>query len=174
MERVATIPVAFRWATFDAPELSERCKASDIRDARTFIDDLSGGRVRNVAFLGPAGAGKTSLACAGLRALLTEQVGFSGRFCGAVEICAAQRNSDYGRTCVELSDAKRASLIVLDDIGQEFARDAEIITELVHSRHNESKPIIVTSWLEPNAIATRYGDGTARRILEHAAIVRVG
>ena len=172
MDRVATIPSHLRWATFESEELPLRCKAG-LSQAQKAVKGLVAQKVQGVVLLGPVGAGKTSLACAMLRSLLDTPLGFSGRFCSAVRLAACRTDSGLGSIPVELADAMAASVIVLDDIGQEPDRNAPVITETMQARYNDGKPTIVTTWLDPSEITTRYGAGTARRILEHSAIVRL-
>jgi len=169
---VATIPVRFRWATFDDPELRQRCK-TDLRKARKALQDLFDRKIQNLVLLGAAGAGKSSLACAMLQSALYEEVVFSGRFCAAVTLAACRTDSGLGTIPPALYDAMCASLIVLDDVGQEPERNAPVITELMQHRYNDGKPTIVTTWLSPAEVAQRYSAGTARRFFEHSAIVRL-
>jgi DNA replication protein DnaC len=173
MERIATIPQRFRWATFDSDDLRERVNPFMIEEARDATKAVAAGDIISVTLLGKAGEGKTSLACAMLRELLNTSQGFSGRFCSATELAVSRKDSRLGVAPADIADAKIASVLVLDDLGQEVS-GREVLAEVIHDRHNAVRPTIVTSWLSSEAIAQRYGDGTARRVLEHAAVVRVG
>jgi len=173
MDRIATIPERFRWATFDSPELANRCNPAHVAKAESATRRLRSGSVQNIVFLGRAGLGKTSLACAGLRVLLGAEVGFTGRFCGVTGISDSLRDSAYGKTPESVDLAKTASLIVLDDVGQEPEKHSQTITEIIHERHNAMKPTIFTTWMSEVDLGNRYGEGTLRRILEHSAIVRL-
>ena len=172
-ERTGTIPQKFRWATFDNPLLASRCGSKTTAAAKAAAKRLGGGDVNGAILLGAAGAGKTSLACAMLRSLIYTPVGFSGRFCSSIALALSRRETEYGEAPLELGVAKQSSILVLDDLGQEPIRDADVMTEVIHARHNADLPTIVTTWQDEAGIQSRYGDGTARRLLEGAVVIRV-
>jgi len=59
---------------------------------------------------------------------------------------------------------KMARVLVIDELGYE--RFPELILEVLGSRHDNSRPTIVTSGLTVSAIAERYSDATVRRVIE--------
>ena len=165
----ATIPFRFRWAQFDEPLLTERCGSSQVRTARALLDQL-GGELDCIVFHGAAGSGKTSLACACLRHAIDELpgLGFSGRYASALEVSAAMRDHDSA----QVSLAKSASVLVLDDVGQERFPDA--VREVIHARHDSGRPMLITTFLAQDALLDRMGAGTERRLFERAAVVQMG
>jgi DNA replication protein DnaC len=71
-------------------------------------------------------------------------------------------NSQVGAD--QISDLKRAPILVIDDLGHE--RFPELILEVLGSRYDNSRPTVVTSGLTISSIMDRYGDSTIRRIVE--------
>jgi len=171
--RVMVLPVAFRWASFDSEDLERRSSKGSVTKAKKVAEGLCGGRVSGVTFLGPAGSGKTSLACAMLRTTFALPIGFSPLFCGSIALSRARQDSGLGHTPQEIHDAIHASIIVLDDVGQEPARLSDSVAEVIHERHNDSKPTIITSGLSADELVHRYGDGTARRMFERSALLQL-
>lgn len=170
-DALATMPARFRWATFEAQDLSARCPQDAIEKARKAARLLAGGNTRIVVLAGRAGSGKTSLACAIMRDLLHEDVGRTARFVGALTLSRARADAGLGRTPAIVEDAIRASLLLLDDLGQEAGID--VVREVIHARHDADAPMVITTGFHPKTFDDRYGAGTARRLTEHAKVIGV-
>lgn len=168
-DAISTIPSRFRWATFEAQELEARAGCVDA--ARKAGRGLVRGNVRGILLVGLAGSGKTTLACALMRGMLTLPIGRTAKFAGALTLSRARADSGLGRTPALVDDAIRASLLVLDDLGQELHDD--VIREVVHARHDADRPIIVTTGTPIDRFSDRYGAGTARRLTEGVQLVEV-
>jgi DNA replication protein DnaC len=184
-EAIATIPGTLRWATFDAPELPVRVPhARAIERARKVANAIVAKKLLRVILVGPSGAGKSSLACAILRQVIEAGVGRSARFVGAVALGRARLDASLGSRPFLVDAAIRSSCLLLDDIGQEDPKGEHAIREVLHERFDKAipQPLIVTTWLgcemgqqwSQKGLQERYGEGTARRMLEHAVVVRVG
>ena len=178
------IPREYRWARFDAPEMAGRVRPSAIAAAREAFG------ARTLVLRGPAGAGKTSLAAAILREHLARGL-TSDKLCDFA--CRARwspsvdvaKLDQWGRPDRGVVDAAiGASLLVLDDLGAESPPAAFVISEIVLSRFDKRRPIVVTTWLEddqpdpakgPLGLAQRYGGGVSRRLLEpgRATVLRL-
>lgn len=168
-----SIPMHFRWARFDSELMPQRIAHKYIAQAREAADLLH--RLgQSVVLVGKAGSGKTSLACAILRHVAAQRGSHAWRcrFVPALEVAASR--GDYGARSVMSAEAIGASCIVLDDIGQEAEADRIRITEVMHARHDASKPTIVTTCYEPAVIAARYGGGVDRRVFEGASLIMIG
>ncbi|HBU30064.1 MAG TPA: hypothetical protein DEB56_11165 [Thiobacillus sp.] len=171
---VESIPPRFRWARFDAEQLRERVRPVAAVQQAIEATDLLSSIGQSVVIIGPAGSGKTSLACAILRAVAMRRGGHAWRcrFAAALEIGAAR--GAYGTRSPLESDAIAASCLLLDDVGQETEADRIHIAEVLHARHDAERPTIVTSAFEPPVIHARYGGGVDRRIFEGASLIFVG
>lgn len=142
---------------------------------------------RRGALVGPAGAGKTTLAaCWAWRhlAIGTDRV----RWFSAPELLAnAPRESTaaWGGTAVHPHDlAVSAGALVLDDLGAELegaqpgsgllAQRIGACSRVIGERYDRQRPTLVTTALEVDDVARLYGDRVARRVFEAATVVRLG
>ncbi len=161
-----SIPKSYRWARPDSPELAARVRTADpAAMARTIAAET------NVIILGAAGAGKTSLAVASLRALAAPYA----RFLHAYRLGTVRIQNAAGEGEAALVDlAMSAPLILLDDVGNERQTANNAVPDVIFERHAAELPTWYTTAFEPADIAKRYGDGVARRMFERALVVRLG
>jgi DNA replication protein DnaC len=162
------IPSRYRWAAFDSDLLTNRIKAQTaIARAKASQDALS------VVLLGGAGSGKTSLACALLRAMASKR-DVEGRFETAFAIAKARQEHSLGEGEAPLiRDATKAKVLLLDEVGAELGRNTAV-QEVIHERHAHERQTVYTSGFSVDEIKSRYGDGIARRIFESAVVIRLG
>ena len=169
-----SIPEHFRKAKFDSLELSGYCGADSARAGLAMLDDLLAKTVDGITLMGQKGSGKTSLACAMLRAAIDRQhlIALRGRFISCVDLGLARKDCRLGAKPWIVEDAEKASLLVLDELGKEA--DKGPIIEVICTRHDNEKPTIITTpWLE-SELCAGYDGGIARRILERSAVLRMG
>lgn len=164
-----TIPDRFRWATPSALELERR-----VAGGRTRIDEALHAAQPNLVLSGKAGTGKTSLACAALRAWQQTR---RRRvvFVAAHELANARMQHALGSGEAALVErCWKADLLLIDDLGAEPSSPprSEII-DVIQRRHNYNLPIWITTGLVTAELAARYGFGIARRILEQATVIRL-
>ena len=162
------VPARYAWCAFEAPELGGRVHdASAIAKAREAAASLE-----RVTLIGPAGTGKTVLACAIARA-----VAATGARCAFVEArtlasARAQHGLGHGEAPA-VRDAIRAPVLVIDDVGSEAANPQSAIADVIHERHAWARPTIVTCALNVEGVKGRYGDGVARRLFEGVIVIAV-
>lgn len=165
---LGTLPAGYRWSSFLEPVLAQRVALpSAIVRARSSIDE------KRVVLTGPAGCGKTSLGVAMLRQRF-ESHGFA-RFVHAYRLANARIQSKAGTgEAPEIEAALCQGLVLIDDVGNErnFAMNA--LPDVIFERHADDLPTWYTTAFSPSQIAAKYGDGIARRMFEHATIIRVG
>lgn len=168
------LPPLYRWARLESPLLLQRVKLAIPTELPTST---------SVVFLGAPGIGKTSLAIAMLRATLERELDASNidrgdtvaiarkyRFAHAHRLDAARLGGPAGLS--EIESATRAPILLLDDLGEGAKIPSTAVPDVVQERHAESRPTWFTTSLTPKEIAERYGGGIARRVFEHAHVVR--
>ena len=125
----------------------------------------------NLVLMGDSGAGKTSAA-----AYLVRRQGWLWatesdeglslarriRWATARQIGTARREARMGDSCSQLEAWKRASLLVLDDLGQDSNR--EDLFDLVDHRYARQLPTITTTGLRLEDISARFGEELRRRL----------
>ena len=173
-QSVSTIPQRFRQCVYGSEVLDERCKPEYQRDSRAIVDSLIFGTVDGAVLVGPKGVGKTSLACAMLRELADKRAHVAWRavYVRALDLGVSRRDSPLGVRPRAIEEACNASLLLLDDLGQE--EDYGPLREVIHSRHDDCKPLVVTTAWDNETLQRRYGEGVDRRLFERAAVLRMG
>lgn len=167
---LGTIPTAFADARLDAPWLLELVGGEAMEQAWASLD------AKRAAFVGPPGAGKTSLAVAMFRAAV-EKAGHGVakfRYVSSHALAKARATSSLGEEAPLVDRALSAPLLLVDELGGEDARHASAVAEVLYERHAENLATWITTGVTPQAIANRYGGGIARRVFEGAAVFKLG
>lgn len=173
----ASIPKRFRWAIDRNPEtLSQRVTLPPerIAAALTWADGL-GAVPPSLALTGVTGAGKTSLAVALFATWFARHRDEGARFVSAIELGLARSRHPLGHDDPPaVVAACEAPLLILDDLGAEAPMHADVVRQVLHTRHNDDLPTWVTSGLDRADLARRYDGGLARRLFEEAKQVALG
>lgn len=162
----AVIPAQFAWSSFESPLLPDRVRVG----AGTIGLALQAVGSRRVVLLGESGVGKTSLAVAMLRRW-SECQAKPGAFALATDLASARSRENFGRESDLVIAATTSRLLVLDDLGTERDNPRSAVEEVILKRHAEGRSLWVTTWMDPDKMAARYGDGIARRVFEGARII---
>lgn len=167
------LPERFRWALAgDVAELGARVQASAELIRRGLLNPPG-----HMVLIGPSGAGKTSLAVAMLGAWVRKAPAerAKARFAEAFELAGARARHPLGQgEAPEVAAAMTAPMLLLDDLGSERDDRNAVLSDVLQRRHNADLPTWVTTWLEPEQCAERYGGAVTRRLFEPAATVRLG
>lgn len=165
-EQEASIPAEYANARLSDPQLASRVKATT---ALPVLVSLAHAAERLVV-LGGAGAGKSSLAVAGLREL--EDGG--GFYVSALTLAAAPAQHGLGRGVAALvTRAIEARVTAIDDVGgPEHRTTPNGVIDVVWERHAKRRPTwIVCLPKDRYQLAALYGDGFARRVFERALVI---
>lgn len=165
----AQIPDRYRWATLTAPELTQR-----VRPLTAIAEATETMGAPSLVFLGPAGTGKTSLACAILRAASEQRGVYAGSYVTAFALAKARQEHKLGDgEAPKVEEACKARLLLIDELGAELGRNTAV-QEVIHERHERQLPTLYTSGFTLGELEQRYGAGIVRRILESAKVIQLG
>ena len=133
---------------------------------------------------GPTGVGKTTALVAVFRSIAAGEMTLDPEcfsfndglgamdepfWVRAADLPLARLSHGLGDGEAELvKDAKRASLLVMDDLGWESRRAGadDVISEVIAHRYDEGRVTWVTTGLRPEQVSEKYGDAFVRRICE--------
>ena len=177
---VATIPRGWEWARFGVPEFNQRTRPT-IRSASESWRRANG----SLTLLGRTGSGKTASAiaiahrildAAHAKVLPRDAMAFAAglRFVSAVDLAQARKRHKLGNDEPPLERAaKRATLLILDEVGFE-SLDERTVTDVIEFRYRNGAhehPTIITSGLSEAELAARYGDAIKRKLCELGRVV---
>lgn len=160
------LPPGFAWAAFGATELTARVRSRRaIAEAQSALDEP------RVVLTGTAGAGKTSVAAAMLRARFVLRGG-AFAFEPAWHLAIARSRHPLGQGEPDVvTKAIDAEILVIDDLGNEKVNPSSAVDDIVFERHWAARATWVTTSKSLKEIGERYGDGIARRLFEGAIII---
>ncbi len=175
-----SVPEEYRGTTFADARLERLVGPGALSAARALVR-------RSAVIYGPSGAGKTRLAVAVFHAHLSAAAipPIPADLAAAEAQLAAAASSRYVRAhrlaraldwTPEARAYRIADLLLIDDLGLGFDGPAEVATlcDLIIDRADCRRPTLVTTSLAPEAIATRYGDGVARRLFSRSDGIILG
>lgn len=160
------LPKRFQDARIGSPELRGRVRYQG--DLKTLSRSILG--AANAIFTGPSGSGKTSLAVACLRERGGEGVYMPAFRLGVARIQAAAGSGEPA----EVERAIKAPLLLLDELGAEALTATSAVLEVIFERYDHERPTWVTTGQTSQDLASRYGAGFLRRILDGGFHVRLG
>ena len=170
-ETIATVPPRYAWGAFEHTDLAAR-----VRDSRAIAQARAAAanpQVDRISLFGVAGAGKTSLGVASMKRMAFERK-LCGVYVDARVLSLARSQSRLGDEARAVSEALRAGILLLDDLGLDDPHQhGNAIVDVIYERHREARVTIVTVTIAPDEVASRYGDGFARRLLEDDGAVAV-
>lgn len=171
LEEEAQIPPNFRQASFDNFVLppdnpTARRGLSDVMlVVLAYANKYPAVKKPGLLLVGETGTGKTHLAVAVLRTLITR--GHAGMFFDYLNLLDRIRSS-YNATLgtadrEAFTSAIEAEILVLDDLGAHRAKDfvEDTVTSLITYRYNHRKPLIATTNLTDPAITGSVMEKTA-------------
>ncbi|MCU0687205.1 MAG: hypothetical protein MUF34_34005 [Polyangiaceae bacterium] len=175
---LSTMPPHFAWARIErGGDLERHVGAPALERAVAWLREP---KRPTLSFQGETGAGKTACGVALLRRLLDraerpdapdEFVRYAAgvRYVPAFELARAREGHPLGKGEAPLiAEAKRATVLLLDDLGGEGRSISDAVGDVIHKRHDLAALTIVTTGLDEAGLETRYGVGIRRRVLTDA------
>lgn len=170
----AAIPLRFKNRTLDNFDTDTEEQAKALKTCRAFVERWE--RVKEngkcLVMIGKPGTGKTHLAV-GIAQELIKQ-GNSAIYTRASSIVQAVKETFGNRDKTErqvYENFASPDLLIIDEIGRQYGTDAEkhMLFEVINSRYEQCKPIIVISNLEPGAFLEYMGQAVISRLQEGGA-----
>lgn len=177
---VASIPEKYRWAQLDAHELPERIACPEVMsEVRAAL------AAKVVLLVGGTGRGKTSLGTAIFRAHLeratAEGAGVEARawgakafWVGAKPLSTNRRETPLGEVPALISGARGASVLLVDDLGQEAPSDKDDVVAVLENQYDKGFPLIVTCGWGVAGMKERYSPHLIRRLVAGAEVIDLG
>lgn len=170
--RVATsgIPAKFMAKDFASFKATDAERRAVLKTARAYAQSFSAAEPQGILLRGITGCGKTHLAVAILREVISQ--GHSGAYANFTDLLTRIRatwdkNSD--RTEASLLDGvDDVDLLVLDDVGAESATDwtRDRLYVIINRRYESGRATIITTNCSDDELEKRIGARTASRLAE--------
>lgn len=141
--------------------------------AAKWLRDYREGARNPLAILGPTGTGKTWVALALARMLLTENT-IPVMFITAADLMAALRPSTVPEhTGLELAQFVSTPVLIVDDLGAEKVSEwtEEQLYRLANARSAHQRPMIITSNNTGPELRARYGQRIIGRLFGGASLI---
>ena len=171
--KASGVPVRFQAASIDGFERRTKLlgvAADAVHDFVTnFAEHAKAGRCLILA--GPAGTGKTHLACAAVHMLCDQgKRAQYVRLGGAIRRLRDTWRKDSSETESEvLADMLVPDLLVIDEVGVQYGSDGEKVHafDIIDGRYNAMRPTIVITNCKPDELLAYLGERVVDRLLEN-------
>ena len=171
--RAANIPKRFKNKRLSDFRIEEPGQQEVLNAANCFLENGEGST--GLLFLGGVGTGKTHLACAVLRCWIERSR--SGLFKDCFDLLR-EIKATWDKTAVEseqgvLSQFSRVSLLVVDEVGVQFASQTErlLLTRLINRRYGAMRPTILVSNLPLSEFEEVVGERVVDRFREGGKVL---
>ncbi len=146
--------------------------ALDVTEATRKVEEFIAGKRMFLLLTGSPGTGKSLAACVAVKRAIADQR--SVVFARAVECTRMSLFDADDKAFVER--LRRASLVVLDDLGVEGLHDSwrQTLEDVLDARYASQLDTVITTNLDPAAFKARYGDRIVDRIRHDGVIAQCG
>lgn len=166
----ACIPARFERCSFDNFIADSDAQRQALTVAREYVEDFgeNARRGATLVFSGKPGTGKSHLAGAILRALLSSNV----RYITCLDMIRAvrdtwRRDSERSETQM-LNYFERLDLLVIDEVGMQYGTEGEqtILFDVLDRRYRELQPVVLLTNQDKDGFKGYVGDRTYDRLRE--------
>lgn len=179
----------FGHVTLDHPQLGAWVKShralAKAQERAALNYDEERGEWSFLLLLGGTGAGKTTLGTAVFRHLADrllepgateadEEFVRGMVWMPGVELARARRETPLGKPIVKVERALNATVLMLDDLGQEAPCDKDDLVYVLTERQRHRRKTIVTYGYALDSLGERYGAHLERRLTERTHVLSLG
>jgi DNA replication protein DnaC len=179
----------FQYITLDHPRLGAWVRSpralAKARERAALNYDEDRGEWPFLLLLGGTGAGKTTLGTAVFRHLADRVLAPGATeadeefvrgmvWMPGVELARARRETPLGKPITKVERALNATVLMLDDLGQEAPCDKDDLVYVLTERQRHRRPTLVTYGFSLGSLAERYGAHLERRLTERAHLLDLG
>lgn len=171
--KASGVPARFAAAAFDGFERRTKQIGTALDAVHDFVtnfaDHAKAGRCLILA--GPAGTGKTHLACAAIRALCDQNKRAQYVKLGdAIRRLRDTWRKDSDETELQvLRELRYADLLVLDEVGVQYGTDGERVHafDIIDGRYSDMRPTIIITNCKAEELVEYLGDRVVDRLMEN-------
>ena len=160
----------FEFGYYDHDPLAAKRIRQIFRKMKTYAEDFSGATEENLVLFGNTGLGKTHLSSALARIVIER--GYDVFYVSSIAMISDFEyrrfgNSAGGETGTDLDRYFDCDLLIIDDLGTEINNQftTTVLYNLINTRLNRRKPVIISTNLTQEEFRTRYWDRITSRIL---------
>lgn len=179
----------FGHVTLDHPQIGAWVKSpgalAKARERAELDYDETLGTWSFLLLLGGTGAGKTTLGTAVFRHLADRVLAPEATeadedfvrgmvWIPAMELARSRRETPLGKSNTKVERALNATVLMLDDLGQEAPADKEDLVYVLTERQRYRRKTIVTCGFPLDSLEERYGAHLERRLTERAHVLNLG
>ncbi len=135
---------------------------------RDFVEEFGPDNARNALFIGGTGLGKTHLSTSIAKGVIER--GYDVIYGTAQNVFRDFERQQFGRPGAESEDLTEkyfeCDLLIIDDLGTELTNNFTVscLYNLINTRINGKKPMIISTNLSQNELRSRYEDRVTSRL----------
>ena len=155
----------------------ERANMKDVfEDCKTYAESFTSKTCENLLFYGTTGLGKTHLSTAIAKEVIDR--GFDVVYTTAQDMFEAFEGVKFSRNYSSSQDNQtdkffECDLLIIDDLGTEFSNQFTVscLYNLINTRINSEKPMIINTNLNQNDLRERYADRITSRLFGEFSVM---
>ncbi len=155
----------------------ERANMKDVfEDCKAYAESFTSQTSENILFYGTTGLGKTHLSTAIAKVVIDR--GFDVVYTTAQDMFEAFENEKFSKSYSSSQESRtdkffECDLLIIDDLGTEFTNQFTVscLYNLINTRINSEKPMIINTNLNQNDLRERYADRITSRLFGEFSVM---